>query len=247
MGKSFKFTFANGLSAHAIQVHSPRELPAALNEIGLNRARPTLVLAGGADGLSRSDLERLRPMFVGTLAPLAQRLGAYVLDGGTDAGVMKLMGQARAEANGDFPLIGVAAAGTVATPDANVTCTGATPLEPHHTHFVLIPGSHWGDESPWLGRTAGVLADGAPSVTVLVNGGETSGEDVSQSVSAGRPVVVVGGSVRIADDLAAALAGDSSDGRFGELIASGLLQTIAWSESSDTLTRAVEKILAPKG
>ena len=169
-----------------------------------------------------------------------------MLDGGTNAGVMKLMGQARAEANGDFPLIGVAAVGTVAAPDANLTCTGATPLEPHHTHFVLIPGNRWGDESPWLGRTAAVLAGGAPSVTVLVNGGETSGEDVYQSVSAGRPVVVVGGSGRIADDLAAALAGESTDGRFEELVASGLLQGIAWPGPSDTLTGAVEKILAPK-
>ena len=132
MEKSFNFTFSNGLSAHAILVHRPPELPAALSIMGLNRPRPTLVLAGGADGLSRSDLDRLRPIFVGTLAPLAQRLGAYVIDGGTDSGVMKLMGQARAGANGDFPLIGVAAVGTVATPDDNLTGTGATPLEPHH-------------------------------------------------------------------------------------------------------------------
>ncbi len=215
MGKSFKLTFTNGLSVRAVFVPSAATLPLALSKISLVEPRPTILLLGGASGLQQAELEMLRPFFEGTLAPLAQELGTYVVDGGTDAGVMLLMGQARAVTCGDFPLVGVAAAGTVAFPDSPIDLTfrgedeeslNCWPLEPHHTHFVLVSGSRWGDESPWLTRTAQALGNGAPSVSVLVNGGETSWEDVSHSVSAGCPVVVIAGSGRVADALAAALA-----------------------------------------
>ena len=48
-----------------------------------------------------------------------------------------------------------------------------------------------------------LLAGGAPSATVLVNGGEIARQDVAQSLAAGRPVVVVAGTGRLADELAA--------------------------------------------
>ena len=39
----------------------------------------------------------------------------------------------------------------------------ASPLEPNHTHQVLVPGSSWGEESPWLADIATWLADRLPS------------------------------------------------------------------------------------
>jgi hypothetical protein len=44
-------------------------------------------------------------------------------------------------------------------------------LQKDHTHFILTPGSDWGDEAPWLSRLASVLAGDAPSLTLLINGG----------------------------------------------------------------------------
>jgi hypothetical protein len=255
MEESFNLTFSNGLSAQASLVHSTSGLASALSQMGLRGPRPTLLLLGGADGLQQAELEELRPLFEGTLAPLAQKLGTYVVDGGTDAGVMRLMGQARAAAHCDFPLIGVAAVGTVTLPDSPIDPAGKrnsgevhnrTRVEPHHTHFVLVDGSRWGDESPWLTRTAQTLGNGAPSVTVLVNGGETCWEDVSHSVNAGRPVLVIAGTGRVADALAAALAGEPPEERAEQLAASGLLQAIALSESKGTLVKRIEEILLIK-
>ena len=60
-------------------------------------------------------------------------------------------------------------------------------------------------------------------------------------------VMLVRADVRDQASVAAALEGDSTDSRFRELVASGLLQTVALSQSSDTLTRAVQKILTSKG
>ena len=246
MPESFTLTFPNGITAFAARVQGAAELPAAVGQMGLSGPRPTLVLVGGADGLHQPDLHRLRPLFAGTLAPLAQDLGVSVVDGGTDAGVMRLMGQARADAKGDFPLIGVAAVGTITLPGASLTPPGTSSLEPNHTHFLLVPGSRWGDESPWLSRTAEVLADGAPSVTVLVDGGETAWQDVTESVQAHRPVVVVAGSGRVADTLAAALAGEATGERARELAASGLIHSVKLSESSDTLTQLIGEILSTR-
>jgi hypothetical protein len=56
-----------------------------------------------------------------------------VIDGGTDAGVMQLIGRARAASGGRFPLIGVAAEGTVMVPGAGTSSPDATELEPNHT------------------------------------------------------------------------------------------------------------------
>ena len=204
MGNSFKIFFSNELTAYAIQVHRSAELSVALRDMGLHYPHPTLVLVGGAGGLRDVELARLRPLFVEVLAPLFEVLGVFVVDGGTDAGVMRLMGQARAETGSTFSLIGVPAVGLVTLPGATPPRAESSPLEPHHTHFVLVPGSKWGDDSPWVSRVASTLGSGKPSLTLLINGGENAREDVSQSVKAGRPVVVVGGTGRLADEIATA-------------------------------------------
>jgi hypothetical protein len=67
-------------------------------------------------------------------------------------------------------------------------------LEAHHTHFVLTPGSEWGDESIWISRLATALASTQPSVSVLINGGEIAYQDLAHSVEQLRPVIVIEGS-----------------------------------------------------
>lgn len=264
MEKPFKIALENGLTAPAIQVQSPDDLSAAMRELDLHSPRPILVVVGGASKVSEADLSRLRLLFVNVLAPLAQELGASVVDGGTDVGVMQMMGQARAQIAATFPLIGVAPAAKVALGDSEallrlrkhgakqqsadrIPSSKITPLEPHHTHFVLVPGSNWGDESPWLARVATVLANGAPSVTVLVNGGETAWKDVSENLKANRLLLVVAGSGRLADTLAAALHGEATDERASELVASGLVQAIDMTESFDSLTRSINEMFSAKG
>ena len=164
MAKSFSVTLQNGATAFAARVRDVADLRDAVTEMGLHRPPLTLALVGGADGLPRSDFQGLSHFFDETLAPLAQELRATVVDGGTDAGVMRLIGRARAQGGSDFPLIGVAAAGTVSLSVDGLEPQKGPELEPHHTHFFLVPGRRWGDDSPWLNRVAGLIAGGAPSV-----------------------------------------------------------------------------------
>ncbi len=200
-----QLTFKNGQTACAIQVDHSVDLSAALNQIGLHGSRPVLVVVGGASKMSDQSMARLRLLFVNVLAPIAETLGACVVDGGTDTGVMQMMGQARAEIAGTFPLVGIAPVGKIALPDAPPSSSGQTSLEPNHTHFVLIPGSTWGDESPWLARIATTLADEKPSVTVMANGGAITLLDLFENKKAGRPLVVLGGSGRLADEITMAV------------------------------------------
>ena len=142
---------------------------------------------------------------------------------------MRLVGKARAAAQATFPLVGVAAEGTVVIPGGVPAREDAYPLEPNHSHFVLVPGSEWGDEVPWLGRVAEALAGSAPTATVLVNGGDVARRDVDASVQAGRAVVVVAGSGRAADELA--------DEVRGGLLASGLVVVAAPADAPDEVAR----------
>ena len=226
MKNFLKLTFDSKQTALAIRVDQQAELPDALERIGLGGSRSVLVVVGGASNISEADFLRIKRLFTEVLAPIAESLGAYVVDGGTDAGVMKLMGEARTQIGAKFALIGVTPESKVALPNQQEPAADLIPLEPNHTHFVLVPGKNWGDESPWISQVATVLANNAPSITVLLNGGEITFEDAFSSVNSGRLVVVIAGSGRTADILADALRGQATDERAKKLAKSGTLQYI---------------------
>ncbi len=244
MKTPFRYTFANKLTAEVIQIHSFSELSEALHKLGLSNKRPTLVLVGGASGISEADMNRLQRLFVEEIAPIAQELRVAVVDGGTDAGIMRLIGQARSQIGATFPLIGVAAYGTVILPDLPPPSSDAAPLEPHHTHFVLVPGCNWGDESPWLAGLASVISEGFASFTLVINGGEITLQDVSNSLRANRPVVTLDGSGRTADKLAAALRGEATDDRATKLTASGQIHAIDLMKNPTRVTWMIRRMLS---
>jgi hypothetical protein len=138
-----------------------------------------------------------------SLAPRLDRAGAAVIDGATACGVMALMGQARAGTGARFPLVGVVAAGTVDAPSLPVAVPkGTAALDPAHSHFILFPGSRWGDEVPWISAAAVALAAGFPSLTLVAGGGEVTRLDVAQALAVRRRLLVVAGSGGTADLLA---------------------------------------------
>jgi hypothetical protein len=226
MTTPFLLHFEDGQTARAVRVDQPGELVAALGGLGLHPPRPVVVVVGGAGGLVPADLDRLRPLFESGLIPVITRLGAVAIDGGTWSGVMRLFGEVRSDADLDFPLVGVAAVGTVTLPGGQPPQDDAAVLDPDHSHFLLVPGDEWGAEAGWIARVATVLAGDAPSATVLINGGEIAYSDVERSVAAGRSVLAVAGSGRTADHLAAAVRGDPADERAVALAESDLVQAV---------------------
>jgi len=213
-----------------VRITSSDEVLAGIERIGVGRDQPVIVLVGGAGGMQERDLELLAEVMREAVVPAAVRHGAVVVDGGTDSGVMRLIGQARSAAGADFPLVGVAAEGTVTFPGAAPASADAAELEPNHTGYLLVPGSTWGDEAPWITSVAGAIAGRRASVTVLVNGGEIAYTDVTGSLAQGRPVVVLAGSGRTADAIARASAGGSGDTRAAEIAASPLAHIVDMTE-----------------
>ncbi len=189
---------AGEASPRLARVARPADIPAALDDVGVPRPRPVLVLVGGAGGMDEATQQVLARVLRDAVLPVVERHGAAVVDGGTDSGVMRMLGRARAERNGVFPLVGVAASGTVRVPGGPTIDDAAEP-ERHHSHLVLVPGEAWGDESPWLTDIADVIAGGCASVTVVVNGGEITYADAKGSLDRGRPVVVLAGTGRTAN------------------------------------------------
>lgn len=187
-------------------------LAPALASLGLSTPRPVLVLIGGAANIAPAVETVLLRLFE-RLAPELDALGAALVDGATAFGVMALMGQARTNTAAGFPLIGVAAAGTIAheslPPEARtVSMAGACAasagarLDPHHSHFLLVPGAQWGDESAWISATADSLAASLPSLTLVAAGGRITGLDVSIALAARRALIVLAGSGGVCDLLA---------------------------------------------
>jgi TRPM family ion channel len=209
-----------------VRVERVPEIAAALDSASIRRDRPVVVLVGGAGGVDDSYMRPLEVVLRDVVVPVVTEHAAVVVDGGTDFGVMRAIGRVRSATGGGFVLVGVAARGTVVESASASAIKGAARLEAHHTHVVLVPGTSWGDESPWLDQVADVVAGSAPSVTVLFNGGEISYDDVSRSLDNGRPVVVLAGTGRTADAIAAAAAGCEGDPRARRIAGSELIRVV---------------------
>jgi len=224
------------------RVGQPADIPAVLRALGVDVRRPVLVSVGGAGGMTPADLavmaEALAPVI-----PALDEWGAAIVDGGTDSGVMKVMGRLRAAAGARFPLVGVAAEGTVILPGTSARPDAAA-LEPRHTQVILVPGQAWGDESPWLSRVAAAIADGQPSLTLVVNGGQITYDDIDHSLLAGRPVIILAGTGRTADTIAAAAHGDTGDPKAAQAAASPGTRIVSLDDPQ-ALYSAIESILAP--
>lgn len=177
-------------------------LTALLRATGVSPGAPAVVLVGGADGMAPSDAALCERLFVPLMATI-ESFGATLIDGGTDSGVIGLVGRERRRSGAQGVHLGIVAEGTVRWPGHDGTLPDSAALEPNHTHIVAVEGDHWGDETPWLGAVAEAVALGSPTVTVLANGGGIARDDVTQSLAEGRPVLVLAGTGRAADLLAA--------------------------------------------
>ncbi|MDP9234862.1 MAG: hypothetical protein M3P01_09985, partial [Actinomycetota bacterium] len=232
----------SGSMVQLTHVDEPSRVGESLALIGLGGALPTLVVVGGATGLEdRNGL--LRPLAERALIGAAEAVRAYVVDGGTDAGVMKLVGRARSESGAGFPLIGVVAEGTAKGLSPPSPGADQAELELHHTHFIVVPGSKWGDETPWISLVASTLSAGRPSATVLIGGGDISWTDVSESVAAERPVLVIDGSGGAADELARALRGEGRN-RHARIFAGSYVEAISIREDPARIRSRLVRMLS---
>jgi hypothetical protein len=177
----------------------------AISELRLDGGYPVIVLIGGEIDKHQAEVTRLA---IQTLAGIAEDMNAAVICGGTDMGVMAEIGQTRQQNHYKFPLVGVTLEELVTWPGGPRSTKflwwgkQRWQLESHYSHFILVPGSQFGDESPWIVDTATILSKGHRSVTILINGGEVSRKDIELSLENDRPVIALSRTGRLADEIA---------------------------------------------
>ena len=198
-------TFANGNRAVVITAPRDARAKAILHALEITSPRAVILLFGGAAGLDDSRKTDLATLFADGVAPVAAELGTLIIDGGTQSGVMRMMGEAVAQSHTTVQLLGIAPEGKITNPEiagASKIPEGAS-LEPNHSHFVLVKRNDWGGETTTMLELARAFK--AQTVAILVNGGAIAGDEALQSVRNGWPLLVIEGSGRFADEVSTAV------------------------------------------
>lgn len=192
-------------AVYAPQSSTPGQIVEGLE---LPEPRALVVLNGGTAELRKPLRSRLSHLLQGGLARTAAREGITLITGGTDAGVFALLGQGLAKYGRSAPCIGVSVAelvGWPGHPQAEIQ------LEPHHSHFVLVCGKTWGDETRLMYDLVGALATTSPSLAIFVGGGEVTRHEMEKNVEQGREMILLEGSGRTTDAVLRALRNRSVD------------------------------------
>jgi hypothetical protein len=239
--------FPGGVQRSAVRVAHAAAPTAILEVLGITPSGPALAVMGGAGLMTDESLEAVRRLIEEGLCTFAEAHRALIVDGGTTSGVMGLLGAVHRRRGYTFPLIGV-------VPESKVELPGATnpdkeaELDADHTHFVLVEGDDWGDESDVLAALAlagGIPHDGRPAALgVIINGGAiVAAEAHARATGALRfPLLVLDGSGRFADALAAAYhAGTSDDARIRAILEQGTVFVRSVYEDPAALRRWLEE------
>ena len=126
---------------------------------------------------------------------LAGRPGPVIVSGGTDAGLFRLLGATVAEIGFPGPVIGVVPAG-------KITPVNGTPLEPHHSHVLMVDVDAWGGETATMLEVCRALDGRGRALALVAGGGNQTMVEIDGHRTDRRPVIILAGTGRLADELA---------------------------------------------
>lgn len=222
---AFTIRFSDDQYSPAMRVGMGDDAQKIIDTFGLMSPRPALFITGGAAFMSEYDIERTREIMNDGIATFAEEFNITVIDGGTEAGVMEMIGQARKNKGYKFPLIGCAPFFKVTYPGAEFSEEAEAELEDGHSHFVLVNSHEWGGESETIVKlTRAIAARQRPMMGVLINGGSISERDVYYATAIGDnriPILVLDGSGRTADNISNAYKTQRTDNKLIKAIIQG--------------------------
>jgi SLOG in TRPM, prokaryote len=245
-----KIIFSNGKRADLVA--PPLGTPAAdiLKALDLGAPKALILVVGGASNLDKTLVPRLLKVCSRTIAGVAADTGAIIIDGGTQAGVMAIMGQAVADRGGKPPLLGVAPKGKVTYPGGPGHDPGENraALDPNHSHFVLVESREWGGETETFYELAESLAKKIKVITILINGGTVARKEILASVRHGWPIVVLAGTGRLADEIARLMTSKPdliNDPDIAEIISDGDIYPVSLQDPDEDLEKLFFNKLSP--
>lgn len=215
-------TFADGFLFRGLEQTGAEPIE---NDAGFFPTPPGVLISvtGGAQDFYMHS-SKIEQVFNRGMLKAAQNIGAWIVDGGLDAGVMQYVGKAIKEmAVDDVPCIGIAShkmvvlnemlteKGNTNIPAEYVASQPNTPtkcaLNPNHTHFILVdsPVAQWGHEIMFRSELEKYIREKfqIPVVLIVVNGGPGTLETVASGAEKNFAIVVVQGSGRASDAVAA--------------------------------------------
>jgi hypothetical protein len=174
---------------------APGSVDHLLDQLRLPARTTTLVINGGTsddpDFPVAAVLQSLRVV----ITEVARHEGPVIISGGTQAGLFSLLGDVVEELRFAGPVIGVVPAAKINRPDG-------TPLERRHTAVLLVDGETWGDETPTMLELCRALDRRGSVLALIAGGGRQTLVEIDGHRADRRPVIILAGTKRIADDLA---------------------------------------------
>jgi hypothetical protein len=243
-----EISFPNGNRALAVIPPIGTRATDLVRALGIPQPGSLIMIAGGAARMDERDHLNLTRLFTDGIAPIAATYNALVIDGGTQSGVMELMGQGVAKQQQRPVLLGISPAGKVTYPGKTGHRVGSeeVPLDPNHSHFVLVETNEWGGETETMYELVKVFSEGCPSIAILINGGAITKNEVLYNVRQRRPIIVIEGSGRYADEVARILHEKSSsdfDPDLTEITSQGKLYLFPITGSTLEFERLTQRLL----
>ncbi|MEL6310120.1 MAG: hypothetical protein AAFN11_12925 [Chloroflexota bacterium] len=245
----FLIPFGEGQFSPAMRVKRDENPHKVIDDFNLLHPRPTIFITGGASKMSAEDIERTRTLIEDCIAAFAEQHKITIVDGGTEAGVMDMMGDARRKHQYKFPLVGVAPFGKVSFPQ-HENKNGEAELQDGHSHFVLVESDEWGGESEMIVGLTKAIAQGAtPMVGVLINGGKIAEREVYLASATGEnrmPLIIIDGSGRTADNISTAFKTQQTDSDLIRAIIKGAdIRLTALEDGTEALQKELERVFLP--
>ena len=240
--------FPNGNQAQAIFFPSAAHVDDLPTLLHIPSFSSVITIIGGAALMEDTGSAHPADLFTHGVALLAATHNALIIDGGTQAGVMELMGTGVAEQQHRSPLLGVAPASLVSYPE-QLDRTGQkerVPLDPNHSHFVLVETDEWGGETATMYELAQLFSQGHPSVAIVVNGGAIAIQEALYNVRQKRTIIVLQGSGRAADDIARLWQEKPStitDPNLAEIIQHGQIHLFPLTGAATNLMQLMQQLL----
>ncbi len=238
---------------------SATNLDGLAQQLNLPSVQGAVAMVGGAAVFDERKYKPIRERvtrFCAELTVLAIEFRLAIVDGGTQSGVIRLMGEAYQRHHADFPLVGVVPKHQVLWRDYLIpkwlrhllglldeSRSEKTALEPNHSAFVLVNVTEWGGEVEILASLPHHLG-GNRVLEILVNGGEISKRDVTAFLNRGGQLLVLEGTGRLADAIAEAIRrGTCEDAQIQAIINTGRVHVFSVEESPAAFDLFIRQLL----
>mmetsp|Transcript_302 Transcript_302/g.686 ORF Transcript_302/g.686 Transcript_302/m.686 type:complete len:1370 (-) Transcript_302:267-4376(-) len=179
--------------------------------------RPDVLISVTGSAMSLQLTSQLQRVFDRGLVAAASVTKAWIFTGGTDSGVMKLVGEAMHKYGLDVPVVGVAPWGAIQGRHMLENCKGETinyrdatrdsaksgegaKLNPYHTHQILVDTARvYTKSTPVFGQEQALRARlereymhrGVPVVLLVVQGGPGTVDMMRSAAKEGYPILVL--------------------------------------------------------